>query len=293
MLDIVVISGKGGTGKTSITAALASMGPPKVLADCDVDAADLHLVLSPEIREQHDFVSGEIAQIDQDSCVECGLCLEKCRFGAVSKDFRIIREHCEGCGLCYYVCTVDAVRMLPRRCGEWFVSDTRMGPMVHARLDIGEENSGKLVTTVRRRSAQLAQERGVDLILTDGSPGIGCPVIASLTNANLALVVTEPSRSAAHDLRRVLDLAKHFQLPALTIMNKVDLNPELAKEVERQCEESGAPVIARFGYHPAFTKAQLEAKSIVEYAPAEFSSTIENIWDRLLQHANRGANVVS
>ncbi len=282
MPEIVVISGKGGTGKTSITAALATLGPEKVLADCDVDAADLHLVLQPEIRETHDFISGEIAAIDPQICVRCGVCLEKCRFGAISSDFRILSEFCEGCGLCQYVCTAEAVLMSPRHCGQWFVSETRYGPMVHARLGIGEENSGKLVTTVRLRSAELAAERRVDVILTDGPPGIGCPVIASLTNAHLAVVVTEPTLSATHDLERVLQLATHFGIPAQAVINKADLNPDLARGIHDLCGRKDVEVIGSFPYDRAFTQAQLVGKTIVEYDP-RFAAPIEKLWERMLE----------
>lgn len=288
MNEIVVISGKGGTGKTSITAALAATGPKKVLADCDVDAADLHLILSPEIRHTEEFWSGEIAEIIPDLCTSCGTCLEKCRFDAVMPGedaYLISEEHCEGCGLCEFVCPVEAIKMNPRMCGFLYTSDTRFGPMAHAALGIGEENSGKLVTSVRNLSQSLADKNGIEVVLTDGPPGIGCPVIASLTNADAALIVTEPSTAAIHDLKRVYSLTKHFGINAMAFINKTDINPDLTEEIHTFCRELHIPVVGTFGYNQDVTKAQLKSLSIVEYDIQQYTQYFEDIWDRLIAAA--------
>nr|WP_126381267.1 ATP-binding protein [Desulfovibrio ferrophilus] len=287
MKEIVVISGKGGTGKTSVTAALASLGPQKVLADCDVDAADLHLVLAPKNIRTEDFVAGERAFINTDSCVDCGLCLEHCRYGAVSEDFQIIPENCEGCGVCAFVCPEDAAVMLPRTCGVWHVAETRFGSMVHARLGIAEENSGKLVTTVRKTARELAEAQGASLILTDGPPGIGCPVIASLGGANLAIAVAEPTTSALHDLKRVFGLTKHFDIPLMVIINKSGINEETAKVIRDYCKDNGVEVAGTLPYDKAFTQAQINAMSVVEYDPEGRGKDLAAIWERIQTRLNQ------
>lgn len=286
MKEIVVLSGKGGTGKTSVTAALAALGPAKILADCDVDAADLHLILDPQVVQRHAFVSGELAGIDPELCTACGLCREKCRFGAINEDFQVVPEHCEGCGMCEYVCPVGAVAMEPRRCGEWYMSHTRFGTMIHAALDIGAENSGKLVTTVRRKSQEQAEVEGLDLILTDGPPGIGCPAIASLTGANFVLLVAEPTISAVHDLHRVVELVHHFQIPAAVLINKADVNPALEEEIRRFCHSSGLDVLGRLPYVEVFTEAQLRGQSVVEFDPDGLGRLFQDIWMNLERTLN-------
>ncbi|MGE4293583.1 MAG: ATP-binding protein [Desulfovibrio sp.] len=281
MKQLVVISGKGGTGKTSVTAALAGVGPAKVLADCDVDAADLHLVLHPEIKTRRPFVSGEQPRIDNELCTRCGLCQEHCRFGAVSDEFEILPEHCEGCGVCAYVCPAQAVSMTPRVCGEQYQSETRFGPMIHAALGIGEENSGKLVTSVRREAKALAEERGLGLVLVDGSPGVGCPVIASLTDADLAVLVAEPTISAVHDLKRVHRLTRHFRMPSALLINKSGLNEAMERELVTYSDSEGIPVLGKLPYDQIFTKAQIAGQSILEYDPQGLGKTIPEIWERL------------
>ena len=281
MKEIVVISGKGGTGKTTVTAALAGLGPKKVIADCDVDAADMHLVLQPHIEIRHDFYSGEMAAIDPELCTQCGQCQEMCRFGAISDDFQIKPEHCEGCALCYHVCPVEAVRMNDRLCGEWYESSTRFGPLVHASLGIGEENSGKLVTTVRKASQATAQEQGYEVVLVDGSPGIGCPVIASLTNADAALLVGEPTVSAVGDLHRVSELTAHFKIPTLAVINKADINPDLVQELKTFCAEHGIEIVGELPYAPSFTQAQLRSQTICEYDPQGLGQSMAEIWTRI------------
>ncbi|MFO7800746.1 MAG: ATP-binding protein [Desulfovermiculus sp.] len=281
MKEIVVISGKGGTGKTTVTAALAGLGPEKVIADCDVDAADMHLIMNPEIQTTHDFYSGELARIDPETCTQCGECREMCRFGAISEDFQVLAEHCEGCALCSHVCPVQAVHMHERLCGQWYESTTRFGPLVHASLGIGEENSGKLVTTVRKASQSTAEEKNFELVLVDGSPGIGCPVIASLTNADVALLVGEPTVSAIGDLHRVSELTAHFGIKTLALINKVDINPELVQEIKDFCAEQKIEIVGELPYAPAFTKAQLQRQTVCEYDPQGLGATMADIWTRI------------
>ncbi len=281
MKELVVISGKGGTGKTSIVSALAGLGPSKVLADCDVDAADLHLIMHPEVLESYEFISGELAEIDPDLCTGCGECIEYCRFKAIDSNFRVMKEHCEGCALCFHVCPVNAVQMHSRMCGYWYKSKTRFGPMVHASLGIGEENSGKLVTTVRKASQTLAEEKDYELVLVDGSPGIGCPVIASLTNADIALLIAEPTVSAIHDLHRVWELTHYFQIKTLTIINKVDINVQLVEEIRSFCEQNDIPIVGELAYDQRFTKAQIQGYSVLEYDPKGLGEKFEGIWKNI------------
>ena len=267
--EIVVLSGKGGTGKTSLTLALAGCGPAKVLADCDVDAADMHLVLRPEPAERHVFVSGELAAIDREACIRCGVCAEHCRYGALEPtplgdSFSVLEQHCEGCGVCAFVCPTGAVAMRPRTCGEWAVSHTRLGTLVHARLEVGAENSGKLVSAVRTAARERALAEGASRLLVDGPPGIGCPVIASLSGAHLALLVAEPTASALHDVERVISLAEHFRIPTAGIVNKADVNPALAERLEAMFRERGTAPLGRLPYSSAFSAAQTSGRTILE-----------------------------
>ena len=282
MRQIVVISGKGGTGKTSVTAGLATVAAPLVLADCDVDAADLHLVLSPEKREIHDFTSGALASVDPDLCTGCGACVQACRYGAVDPEMFAIRpEHCEGCGACEFVCPAGAARLSPRHCGQWFVSETRLGPLVHAELAAGAENSGKLVSAVRAKSAELAEAKGLSHVLVDGSPGIGCPVIASLTGADAALLVAEPTVSAFHDLSRVARLLDHFRIPGMVLLNKCDVHAGEAERVRKFCAESGLPLVGELPVNPLFVEAQLKGLSVTELDPSGLGAELAGIWERL------------
>ncbi|WP_291327942.1 ATP-binding protein [Desulfovibrio sp. UCD-KL4C] len=281
MKQLVVISGKGGTGKTSVVSALAAVGPKKVLADCDVDAADLHLILSPTILETHQFISGERPAITPELCTQCGMCIEHCKFDAISQNFSIIPEKCEGCGVCSFICPAGAVTESPRNCGEWFKSDTRFGTMIHAALGIGEENSGKLVTTVRNASTATAEENGAELVLVDGSPGVGCPVIASLTNADLAVFVAEPTISAVHDLKRVHQLTEHFKIPSMTIINKCGINADQENEIKKFCSEKEIIIVGELEYDTIFTKAQLAGQSAVEFDPNGLGKKIKNIWEKM------------
>jgi MinD superfamily P-loop ATPase len=288
MKELVIISGKGGTGKTSLTASLAVLAGRAVVADCDVDAADLHLILSPHVRERREFFSGNEAVIRGEDCAGCGECLRLCRFGAVNKTtgadgkavFAVDPTACEGCGVCVRFCPQKAIDFPERRCGEWMVSDTRAGPMVHARLNIAAENSGKLVTTVRREARRIAQEENRPLTLVDGPPGIGCPVIASVTGASQVLAVTEPTVSGEHDLVRVLALARHFKIPTAVCVNKWDLNSGMTSRVEAQAERSGARVVGRIRYDPSVTAAQMRSQAVVETA-SPCGEDIRRVWKEI------------
>jgi len=229
MKQLTVISGKGGTGKTSITAAFASIAKNAVLADCDVDAADLHLILKPIIKKTTDFHGLNIAYIDKDRCIDCKKCYESCIFDAIDEEINFIRESCEGCSVCEYVCPADAITMKERDSGFAYISDTRFGPMAHAMLKTAEEASGKLVTMVRENAKKIAEEKNKNLIIIDGPPGIGCPVIASITGVDMVLIVTEPTLSAIHDLERILDVSHHFNIPAVVCINKCDVNNSIRK----------------------------------------------------------------
>ncbi|MFA4964848.1 MAG: ATP-binding protein [Thermoleophilia bacterium] len=267
--QLVVISGKGGTGKTSVVAAFAALAGGAVLVDCDVDAADLHLVLRPELGDEHEFSGRSQAVIDPGVCTACGRCAEVCRFAAVlgtpADGYSIDPIACEGCELCSRVCPADAIRMQAVVNGTWMVSETRFGPLVHARLGVAEDNSGKLVTLVRNEAGRVAEERGLPLVIVDGSPGIGCPVIASLTGADLVLAVTEPTVSGRHDLDRVLQVVHQFRLPFAVCVNKADLNPELGRRIAAEATAAGAELVATVDYDPAVTQAQVAGTDIITH----------------------------
>jgi MinD superfamily P-loop ATPase len=274
--ELTVLSGKGGTGKTSLVASFAALAESKVLADCDVDAADLHLIIAPDPVTRNVFRGGFTARIDHDSCTGCGTCIDLCRFGAVSSCespggaaavfSTVDRLGCEGCGVCAHFCEAGAIEMEESDQGEWFVSQTRHGPMVHARLGIAAENSGKLVSLIRNRARTLAEERGLELVIVDGSPGIGCPVIASVTGCDLVLAVTEPTLSGLHDLERVVLLAGHFDAPVAVVVNKYDLNEEMALEIEQWCADRKIRIAGRIPYSGEFTAAMIAGQSVVEHA---------------------------
>ena len=281
MKELVVISGKGGTGKTSLMAAFASVVRNKVLCDADVDAADLHLIMDPKVRERHDFKSGHTALIDPERCTQCGLCRDLCRWEAISEDFVVDPIECEGCGVCYYFCPEKAIDFPLNTCGEWFLSDTRFGPMAHASLGIAEENSGKLVTLIRQEGKQLAEAHQLDLLLTDGPPGIGCPVIASLGGATAVLIVAEPTVSGRHDMERVAELAGFFKIPAMLCINKYDLNPAQGDAIEAYGREKGVAVLGRIPFDPTFTRAMVQGQTIVEFdAESPGSLAAQRIWDQ-------------
>lgn len=283
--ELVIISGKGGTGKTSIAASFAVLAGFPVIADCDVDAADMHLILAPGVRERHEFRCGNEAVIRPDDCTACGRCRDLCRFDAIAEVkgggwYVVDPVACEGCGVCVRFCPAQAIDFPEVVQGEWMVSETRSGPMVHARLGIAAENSGKLVSTVRREARRLAEENGHRLVLVDGPPGIGCPVIASMTGASQALVVTEPTVSGEHDLERVLKLARHFDIPAAVCVNKWDLNPAMTERIETTANNSGILVAGRIRYDPWVTSAQMQERAVVE-TDAPCGKDIRAIWDRL------------
>ncbi len=284
MKEIVVISGKGGTGKTSIIAAFASLAKNKVLCDADVDAADLHLIMDPDVKERHDFESGRTAIINQDKCTECGICRDLCKWDAISADFVVDSIECEGCGVCCYFCPEEAIDFPLNTCGEWYLSETRFGPMAHARLGIAEENSGKLVSLIRQEGKKLAEEKNLGLVLTDGPPGIGCPVIASLGGAAAVLIVSEPTVSGRHDMERVAELAAFFKVPAMLCVNKFDLNPGQGEAIEAFAKERNVGVIGRVPFDPAFTKAMVQGKTIVEFdGQSEGCKAVKDIWENLSQ----------
>jgi len=291
MKELVVISGKGGTGKTSITAAFASLAKNIVLADCDVDAADLHLVLEPHIKQTSDFSGSKRAVIDSDKCIGCGKCAEMCRFGAIQtnnaanenaeKTYTVDPISCEGCKVCVQFCPADAIEFTDAINGEWFISDTRFGPMVHARLRIAEENSGKLVTLIRQKAKEIAADQKRDLIIVDGSPGIGCPVIASITGTDLVLIVTEPTLSGKHDLERVAELTANFGIETLICINKADINPEMTGQISEEAHKRGLRIAGHIPYHEAFTKAQLMKATLIEYTGADIAERIRSLWRHL------------
>ena len=283
MKEIVVISGKGGTGKTSFTACMAALFDNKVVADCDVDAANLNLVLNAAVVEEYEFVSGHRAAINKDICTSCGRCREVCRYGAISKDYHVDKFSCEGCGACFYLCPSGAVSFDEALCGHYFVGNTKKQEIaVFAELLPGAENSGKLVTAVRKKAREIAQEKGNEIILTDGPPGIGCTVIASLTGASYIVFVTEPTVSGVHDLKRVMELSIHFKLPGGVVINKGDLNPAYAKEIETLCLERGFDLLGSIPYEPFVSQAQRQAKTILEYAPDCLASgAIRQIYKKL------------
>jgi MinD superfamily P-loop ATPase len=277
MKEIVVLSGKGGTGKTSIVACFASLAKSKVLADCDVDAADLHLLLEPNVGEEKEFWSGSVAFIDQEKCTECGLCQELCRFGAIS-DFEVDPVSCEGCGFCCQVCPVDAVTMKDSMSGHSFISETKYGYLCHAKLGIAQENSGKLVALVRQNAKLIAEKENLEYIITDGPPGIGCPVISSLSGANLALLVTEPTLSGIHDLERVIGVCRHFGISVLVCVNKYDLNEDNTNRIESYCGAEGVEVAARIPFDNVVTEAIVQRLPVVEYADGKVTQQIRELW---------------
>ncbi|MBD3349740.1 MAG: 4Fe-4S dicluster domain-containing protein [Candidatus Eisenbacteria bacterium] len=294
MKELVVVSGKGGTGKTSVTASFAALSAEKVVADCDVDAADLHLILDPLPVRSEPFVGGAKAVIDGGLCTACGRCAEACRFDAIRRDegdggtYQVDEFGCEGCGVCLLVCPEGAVEMRDVVNGQLFVSDSRLGPFVHAKLGIAEENSGKLVTMVRREAKEVARENGIDLILIDGSPGIGCPVIASLTGASLALVVTEPTLSGFHDMKRICEVAEGLRTPAAVCVNKWDLNPDVSGAMEEWCDGKGLPLLGRVPYDGSVTDAQVEGLSVVEHSQGPASRAIRALWERIAERLPAG-----
>ena len=288
MKELTIISGKGGTGKTSITASFAALAKNKVIVDADVDAADLHLVITPKIKKQDDFKGGCIAVIDPDRCTQCGDCRDRCRFDAVSEDFVVDKLSCEGCGVCVYFCPVKAIDFPRQICGQWFLSDTGYGPMVHARLGIAEENSGLLVSLLRKEAKNLAEQAGHDLIIVDGPPGIGCPVISSVTGATGVLVISEPTMSGLHDLKRVNELAAFLKVPAMACINKYDINPEMSDAIIAYAKENNMAYVGAVPYDRDMTAAMVAQKPLVDFSNGPAAVAIRSVWKSVseLMHIN-------
>jgi MinD superfamily P-loop ATPase len=280
MKELTIISGKGGTGKTSIVGSFASLAKNCVLADADVDAADLHLIIAPTIKQRNDFMGGHKAIIDPEKCTQCGECLERCQYDAIN-DFTIDIIACEGCGVCVHFCPSDAIDFPQRKCGEWFISNTAYGPMVHARLGIAEENSGLLVSTVRKAARDLAESENRELIIADGPPGIGCPVIASITGSTAILIITEPTLSGMHDLKRVAELAKFLKVPGMLCINKFDLNKDMSDQLLQTAIEYQLTAVGKVPYDPSVTKAMVSGKSPIDFSDGPASQAIRKVWEKV------------
>ena len=291
MKELTVISGKGGTGKTSIAVSFAALTDSVVLADCDVDAADLYLVLKPKVINSEYFTGGGVASIKSGHCVACGKCEEMCMFDAIyfdgpgngkyPKTFRVDSIACEGCSVCAWFCPEKAIEFKPAINGQWFISETRQGPMVHARLGIAEENSGKLVSIVRNAAKEIAARTNLDTVIIDGSPGIGCPVIASVAGVDMVLAVTEPTISGRHDLERVMKLSEHFKIPIGVAINKWDINEEMTHNIEQMTAEKGIEVFGRVRYDKVVTDAMVNEVSMVEYTDSGASIDIKVLWNNV------------
>lgn len=289
MKHLVVISGKGGTGKTTLTASFCALAGKSVIVDCDVDAADMHLLLHPQVKQREDFSGGKYAVIDSSKCVGCGKCRAVCRFDAISPDFREVPFSCEGCGLCARVCPAGVIQMANRMSGKWFVSDTKYGTLVHAELGIGEENSGKLVSKIKEAAFDIATNSRAEWVIADGPPGTGCPVMASLAGANMAIVVTEPTLSAMHDMKRAIETASHFKIPSAIIVNKWDLNENNTAEIERFCVESKAVALGRISFNQAASEAVAAGVPLVEYGNKRLAGEITAIWEKICATKITGA----
>ncbi len=281
MKHIVVISGKGGTGKTTVTASLCALAGTPVIVDCDVDAADMHLLLNPEIQRSENFSGGKYAVIDSEHCVGCGKCLEVCRFEAITPALKMDIFSCEGCGLCARVCPAGAIAMTPRQSGKWFVSATKHGTLVHAELGIGEENSGKLVSKIKQEAFAIAKDTGAEWVIADGPPGTGCPVMASLAQADLTVVVTEPTLSAMHDMKRAVETAAQFKIPAAVIINKWDINAENTTAIADFCENNDIAVVGRISFNNAANEAVAAGIPLVEYGNEQAAVEIRAIWESI------------
>lgn len=290
MKQIVVISGKGGTGKTVITAAFAALAKNAVFADCDVDAADLHLLLHPQVIEKNNFTSGYKFSIDKAKCINCGKCKQLCRFDAIGEDnskgsnkgrFFIDNISCEGCSLCQYICPVQAISKQESVCGQWYISNTRFGYLIHAKLGIAEENSGKLVSLVKTQAKQLAENKNKDWVIIDGTPGIGCPLVASISGVDCAVVVTEPTLSGLHDAKRVIDVAKYFNVPVQLIINKYDLNREVSQKIVTYCKDNNIPLLGKIKFDKAIVEAMVQSKTIIEAGDSFLKQNIISIWEKL------------
>ena len=280
MKEVAVLSGKGGTGKTSVVGCFAALAQSKALADCDVDAADLYLLLKPVTQQQNEFWSGQVSFIDEEKCTHCNLCQNLCRFDAI-KDFQVDPISCEGCGFCSHICPAEAITMKENLSGHWFISSTKYGPLAHARLGIAQENSGKLVALVRQNAKHIAEEENLSYIIVDGPPGIGCAVISSLSGANLALLVTEPTLSGMHDLDRIIELCRHFGIPALVCINKYDINGENSRQIESYCANQKVEVVSLIPFDNVVTEALVNGLPVVEFSDGRVKQEIENLWRKV------------
>ncbi|MBM7866249.1 (4Fe-4S)-binding protein [Heliobacterium gestii] len=294
MKQIAVLSGKGGTGKTSLVAAFAALAEGALFADCDVDAADLHLLLRPEIEAREPFESGRTLRWNKAACLFCGRCIKVCRFAALTVDpsgpaIALAPFACEGCGCCVDVCPGEALTLTPKQAGELYVSTTRFGPFVHARLGVAEEASGQLVTKVRRRAQAIAEEQGRAFVLIDGCPGTGCPVIASITGTDLVVLVTEPTVSGLHDLRRVVEVVRHFRRPCGVVINKADLNGDMTARIKAYCRDEALPFFGEIPFDTQMVVAQLAGCAIVETSPSAAGDAIRRIWSDIAQRVTEDA----
>jgi len=285
MKQITVISGKGGTGKTSITSALATIAKNSVIADCDVDAADMFLIMKPHNIKTEKFPGGKVAVIDDKKCTNCGICKDLCNFDAISlvhNKMTVSDFACEGCELCMHACPEHAISMQQSDDSRWFIANTRFGPMIHARLGIAEDLSGKLVAIVREQAKKIAEKQNKDYILIDGPPGIGCSVIASLTGTDIAVIVTEPTQSGLHDLKRIAKLTQHFKVKSYAIINKFDINNNVSHIIENYCNDNNIDMIAKIPFDKTFVDAMISQQSIIEYNPdSEISKIIYSIWEKI------------
>ena len=278
MRQIAVASGKGGTGKTSMVASFASL-TEAVFADCDVDAPNLHLILKPEIMERIPYKGMKVARIDEEKCTECGACQRACRFNAI-ENFKVMEEKCEGCKVCTLVCPVNAISMYERVTGHIYTANTRFGNFVYGLLEAGEEASGKLVAQVRQKAREIAEKKGIDLIIIDSPAGIGCPVIASIGNTDLVIIVAEPTMAAIHDMERILSVAEHFKIRAVVVVNKYDINEEMTEKIERFCKEKGIDIVGKIPFNKKFTEAMVKGLNIVEY-DENIAELMRKIWNEV------------
>lgn len=286
MTEIAILSGKGGTGKSTLCASFATMEHDVVVADCDVDAADMYLVLSPEDYIENNFITGYKARLDQTTCIKCGLCIEKCRFRAISLvdgDVTISDTSCDGCKLCSRICPTQSITMIPNNKSCWYIGNYRNGKLVHARLDPGEENSGKLVSIVREKARKLIDENNWKYVIIDGPPGTGCPVIASITGGvDKVVVVTEPTNSGFHDLKRIMELVINYKIKPYVVVNKSDLNTDITKRIENWCADNGISLAGTIPFDDLVVQAMINCKSVVEWSPeSEVSMAIKSIWEKV------------
>jgi len=287
MKELTIISGKGGSGKTSIVASFATLAEKHILVDADVDAADLHLVLSPDIKKKTDFLGSYKAEIDPDLCTGCEICIERCEFNVIDHEFKVDQTMCEGCGVCKYFCPLDAVSFQQQTCGKWFVSETRYGPMVHARLGIMEENSGLLVSLLRKEARKIAEANHYETIIVDGPPGIGCPVISSITGVDAVLIITEPSLSGLHDMKRVFELSRFLTAPAMVSVNKHDINPQITRTIISYAEEHNIKYVGSIPYDPDVIAAMVAQKTLVEYSSGKAAAAVKGIWHNVSDYLTK------